>query len=281
MQSHAPSGGYRPAPGWRRRLAASGQKATFQRVISQATTAFSKARGRVPLAWVRDLFPSLGTATGRAGSPKGGAAGAVVGWLDAADAPLGRPAQHFAPHRTRRKQSYWCVARGVVGFCASSGVAWAAQRASLHQSEPALAGGLILAARPALHLGDRNFGVWRVVRAAAARTQLTATRGILWLSGCPPRFAASNGSAWSRKSAGRTCRAATNLAPPSHEHSAIRHGSFLPCAPRGRKRTDNSNYSIRKVSGIGFPNLRYNQSHPLDGRQYQDTPLVGKAQNTS
>jgi hypothetical protein len=95
--------------------------------------------------------------------------------------PWGDLPKKFPPHRTRRPKSYWCVARVVVGFCAGSGVALAAQMASLHLSEQAMAVGLILAARPALHLGDRNFGVWRVVRAAVqsggqALVRLTGAR---------------------------------------------------------------------------------------------------------
>lgn len=63
---------------------------------------------------------------------------------------------------------YWCVVRVVVSFCAHTGVALAAQIGSMHQSEQALAVRLLLAAATrALYVGDRNFGVWRVVRAAA------------------------------------------------------------------------------------------------------------------
>ncbi len=80
--------------------------------------------------------------------------------------PLGDIPKKFPPHRTRRKKSYWCVARVVVGFCATTGLAMAARMASLHLSEQALAVALILDSSPALHLGDRNFGVWRLARAA-------------------------------------------------------------------------------------------------------------------
>ena len=77
-------------------------------------------------------------------------------------------AQDFPPHRTRARQSYWCVARVLVSFCARTGVATGALLASLHQSEQALAVQLMLADdRLVLYVGDRNFGVWRVVRAAS------------------------------------------------------------------------------------------------------------------
>ncbi len=81
--------------------------------------------------------------------------------------PHGDIAQQFPAHRTRRKQAYWCVARVLVSFCAATGVATAARLASIHVSEQALAVQLMLAAaKRVLYIGDRNFGVWRVVRAA-------------------------------------------------------------------------------------------------------------------
>jgi hypothetical protein len=81
--------------------------------------------------------------------------------------PHGDIPQHFAPHRTRRKQAYWCVARVLVSFCAATGLATAARIDSLKVSEQALAVRLILeAAKRLLYVGDRNFGVWRVARAA-------------------------------------------------------------------------------------------------------------------
>jgi putative transposase len=55
----------------------------------------------------------------------------------------------------------------VVSFCAVTGIATAALIGSIRVSEQALAVQLILeAAQAVLYIGDRNFGVWRVVRAA-------------------------------------------------------------------------------------------------------------------
>ena len=80
--------------------------------------------------------------------------------------PHGDIGQHFPAHRTRRKKTYWCLARVLVSFCAATGIATAARIASNHVSEQALAVQLILeAAKRLLYIGDRNFGVWRVVRA--------------------------------------------------------------------------------------------------------------------
>ena len=144
------------------------KKPLSQRVISRATTAFSNARKRIPLDWVKSCFSSLGERlAARLGQANEN--GLPVKLWDGSTLrmrPLGDLPKKFPPHRTRRKKSYWCVARVVVGFCANTGLALAAQMASLHVSEQALAVGLILASTPALHLGDRNFGVWRLVRAA-------------------------------------------------------------------------------------------------------------------
>ena len=146
-----------------------GKKPLSQRLQSPATTAYSKARQRLPLAWVKSSFTSwaqrlakLGPALEELALPRQ--------WLDGSTLrlrPLGDIPKKFPPHRTRRQKSYWCVVRVVVSFCAHTGVALAAQIGSMHQSEQALAVRLLLgAATRALCVGDRNFGVWRVVRAA-------------------------------------------------------------------------------------------------------------------
>lgn len=139
-----------------------------QRIRSSATTAFCKARARLPLAWVQSCFDRQSEQLAQLGAPPQTDALPLQLWDGSTMRmrPLGDLPKTFPPHRTRRKKSYWCVARVVVGFCARSGIARAAQLASLHLSEQAMAVRLILAAQPALHLGDRNFGVWRVARAA-------------------------------------------------------------------------------------------------------------------
>jgi hypothetical protein len=159
-------------------------KPLSSRLRSSATTAFSKARGRLPLAWVVQSFEQ--TARGLAalaGPPIPETL--PVRLLDGSTArlrPHGDIPRHFPPHRTRRRKAYWCVARTVVCFCATSAVALAGQLGSIHLSEQALAVRLILAAAArALYVGDRNFGVWRVVRACVqsgghALVRLTGAR---------------------------------------------------------------------------------------------------------
>lgn len=109
--------------------------------------------------------------------------------------PHGDIPNHFPPHRTRRKKPYWCIARVVVGFCAATGIATAALIDSIHVSEQELAVKLMLErAQRVLYIGDRNFGVWRVVRAAVqsgghALVRLTKIRARrLWGSKRLPVF---------------------------------------------------------------------------------------------
>lgn len=161
-----------------------GAKPLSAQLRSSATTAFAKARGRLPLAWVVQSFQTLAqTLAGLALGPQTPAL--PVRLLDGSTLrlrPHGDIPKHFPPHRTRRKKAYWCVARTVVCCCAHSAVALAAQIGSLHVSEQALAVRLILAvAEAVLYVGDRNFGVWRVVRACVqggghALVRLTAAR---------------------------------------------------------------------------------------------------------
>ncbi len=143
-------------------------KRLSQGLKSKATTGYSDARQRLPLEWVQRCFAHLAAALLSRGpwrSPE-----LPVELLDGSTKrlrPYGDIPQQFPPHRTRRKQAYWCVARVLVSFCAATGIATAARIASLHVSEQALAVQLMLeAAQRLLYIGDRNFGVWRVVRAA-------------------------------------------------------------------------------------------------------------------
>ncbi len=143
-------------------------KALSQGLRSTATTGYSKARQRLPLEWVCACFGKLAAALlpiGNWRSPE-----LPVELLDGSTKrlrPYGDIPSDFPPHRTRRKHAYWCIARVVVSFCVATGVATAARIASLHVSEQALAVQLMLAAaQRVLYIGDRNFGVWRVARAA-------------------------------------------------------------------------------------------------------------------
>lgn len=161
-----------------------GAKPLSGRLRSSATTALAKARARLPLPWLAQCFERLAQQLAAlAFAPLPGAL--PVRLLDGTTVrlrPHGDIPKDFPPHRTRRKKNYWCVARVVVNFCADSAVALGAQIGSIHASEQTLAVRLILAAvARALYVGDRNFGVWRVVRASVqagghALVRLTGAR---------------------------------------------------------------------------------------------------------
>jgi hypothetical protein len=145
-----------------------GGKLLSRGLKSKATTGYSNARQRLPLDWVIECFSQLAMALLTLGSWRPADLPAEL--LDGSTKrlrPYGKIPEEFPPHRTRRKKSYWCVARVVVSFCAVTGIATAARIASLHLSEQALAVQMILErSQRVLYIGDRNFGVWRVVRAS-------------------------------------------------------------------------------------------------------------------
>ena len=89
----------------------------------------------------------------------------------------------FGAHGNQHTQRYGCLMRVVGAFCLGSGLVVAATAGALSQSEQALAVQLLLAhgGPRCLWVGDRNFGVWRVVRAATQSggqvlVRLTASR---------------------------------------------------------------------------------------------------------
>ena len=153
-------------------------------INSPATTAYSDARARLPLPWVCQAFTHLTSALlalHRQLQPKD----LPVQLIDGSTKrlrPYGDIPKNFKPHRTRSRQAYWCLARIVATFCAQTGIATAARIACYTVSEQALAVQLFLqSTTPTLYIGDRNFGVWRVVRAAVqggghALMRLTAVR---------------------------------------------------------------------------------------------------------
>jgi hypothetical protein len=143
-------------------------KPLSQGIVSHATTSYSNARQRLPVDWVRECFLKLAASLAALDGQR--RPDLAVELLDGSTKrlrPYGDIAQAFPVHRTRRQKSYWCVARVLGSFCAATGIAMEARIASIHVSEQALAVQLMLeAAKPVLYIGDRNFGVWRVVRAA-------------------------------------------------------------------------------------------------------------------
>jgi hypothetical protein len=81
---------------------------------------------------------------------------------------LGDIPQNFPPHGNQhQKKTYWCLMRVAVTFCSFTGAALDCALGSTSLSEQALACELILrAVSNTLFIGDRNFGVFRIVQVA-------------------------------------------------------------------------------------------------------------------
>ena len=136
---------------------------------SRATTSYCDARQRLPLHWLRQVFTHF-THLLRANVQGLDWHGLSVALLDGTTLrvrPHGNLAKRFAPASNQHGPAYWCLIRVVAGFCASSGLALVTGLGPQTVSEQALAVPLILRAAAArLWIGDRNFGVWRIARAA-------------------------------------------------------------------------------------------------------------------
>ena len=145
-------------------------KPLSQRLKSLATTSLSDARQRLPLdvfaQTLRRSAQQISTWTEE---------GLWLGWkvvlLDGSTfrlRPLGDIPEHFPPHRPGncKKSPYWCVVRVVVAFCVQTGVVLDCTLGSLKISEQSLTTQLLTGAwLKSLFVGDRNFGVYSVVRA--------------------------------------------------------------------------------------------------------------------
>jgi hypothetical protein len=152
---------------------------------STATVSYSDARQRLPLGFLLESL-TLQARKILALNPKALWHGLIVSLLDGSTVrlrPYGDIAKRFAPHRNQAKApAYWCLMRVVVSFCARTGAALDCARSSLHRSEQMLACRMILrrALGACLHVGDRNFGIFRVVqtvRAVGSQALLRLTEG--------------------------------------------------------------------------------------------------------
>lgn len=139
---------------------------------SQATTAISDARQRLPLALIRQTL-SYTASQIRSWAQNLQWMGWNVILLDGSTLrlrPFGDIPAHFPAHGGGgHKKSYWCLMRVVVSFCLTTGVVLASTFGATHVSEQVLAAQLMLQAMPgSLFVGDRNFGIFSVVFAACA-----------------------------------------------------------------------------------------------------------------
>ncbi len=148
-------------------------KPLSRQVHSEATTSFSDARQRLPLAVCRQtLWHTAAQSAASIQVPQH--FGLKVGLLDGSTCrcrPLGDIPQHFAAHPSNsKKPAYWCLARVVGILCLATGIALDSVMSATSTSEQALSARLLAARSWAgwLLLGDRNFGIYSVACAAVA-----------------------------------------------------------------------------------------------------------------
>ena len=159
-------------------------KRLSKKLLSTATVSYSNARQRLPLAFLTEaLALQAGKILGL--NPKARWRGLLVSLLDGSTVrmrPCGDIPKKFPPHRNQAKApAYWCLMRVVVCFCVHTGAALNCALGNTGLSEQVLACQIILcqSLSGCLFLGDRNFGVFRIVqtaRAAGARVLLRMTQ---------------------------------------------------------------------------------------------------------
>jgi hypothetical protein len=144
-----------------------------KKLRSTATTSYSDARQRLPLPFLLESLV-LQARQILTLDPSTRWRGLLVHLLDGSTIrmrPYGDIPEHFPAHGNQSKRpAYWCLMRTVVSFCALSGAVLDWAMAALHVSEQVLACQIILRQTfgSRLFIGDRNFGVFRIVQAAVA-----------------------------------------------------------------------------------------------------------------
>jgi hypothetical protein len=157
-----------------------------KKLLSTATVSYSNARQRLPLAFVTQAL-ALQARQILGLNPKALWRGLRLSLLDGSTVrmrPCGDISKKFPPHRNQAKApAYWCLMRVVVCFCAHTGAALNCALGNTGLSEQVLACQIILgqplSLSACLFIGDRNFGVFRIVqtaRAVGARVLLRMTQ---------------------------------------------------------------------------------------------------------
>lgn len=151
-----------------------------RRRFSASTGPYSDARSRLPVEFLAQALRLQGShLTGLGPTTLG--TNLRLALLDGSTVrlrPYGDIPQQFPPHGNQhQKKTYWCLMRVVVAFCGLTGAALDCTLGSTHRSEQALGCELLLrAVGHNLFLGDRNFGVFRIVQTARHRQQKVLLR---------------------------------------------------------------------------------------------------------
>lgn len=155
-------------------------KKLSRKLRSDSTSSYSDARQRLPWQALLQALSLQAHQIVRL-SPTLLWHGLVIALIDGSTVRL-RPhpgmAQQLPPQRNQhRNRAYWCLLRVVVNFCALSGAALDCAMGSIHLSEQALACQILLRSKlKSLFVGDRNFGVFRIVQVAREAGQAVLLR---------------------------------------------------------------------------------------------------------
>ena len=144
-----------------------------KKLVSTATVSYSNARQRLPLTCLTEVLALQARKLLNLNSHCRWR-GLLVCLLDGSTVrlrPHGDIPKNYPPHGNQSKApAYWCLMRVVVGFCALTGAALDCALGSTSLSEQALACRFMLhkALEACLFIGDRNFGVFRIIQSARA-----------------------------------------------------------------------------------------------------------------
>jgi hypothetical protein len=141
-----------------------------ERLRSQNTAAYSKARRRMPLSVLQQVvcrFAEAGQEQVRSEHHWHGHEVILLDGSTLAMRPYGDLAAHYGLQRNQHGTSYWVVMRLVVAFCLHSGGLLWAEEGPCTESEQSLAKKVLAhSAQGSVWVADRNFGVFSVAQAA-------------------------------------------------------------------------------------------------------------------
>jgi len=142
--------------------------------MSDNTAGYCKARARLPLKVIQGIWRhTVQVIQAEAGSA-GLWHGRRVTLLDGSTLQLSAEAElveHYGRPHNQRGETHWPLLRLVVGFDLWSGVAVGVAEGSYAESEPGLAAAILTEAEPgSLWVGDRNFGMYRLLQISHARS---------------------------------------------------------------------------------------------------------------
>lgn len=141
-----------------------------RKLRSASTASYSDARRRLPEDFLAQALRLQGSQITQQ-TPTTLWNAMVVALLDGTTVRLrsqGDIPEEFPPQGNQhQKRTYWCLMRVAVTFCCFTGAALDCALGSTHRSEQALACEIILrTVGRCLFVGDRNFGVFRLVQVA-------------------------------------------------------------------------------------------------------------------